>query len=122
MQALPAEAAMATALAPSGRNAMHQLTRPGQAQDELNFLKGCHSWKSPVGRSPALDRCGARLVLILLLMGRQVFSTMLGKKVSSDSGGNVTDPCEVKWIYVLRRRCYFNRRSALLLRNVDGLS
>lgn len=60
--------------------------------------------------------------LILLLMGRQVFSTVLGKKVSSDPNGNVTDPSEVKWIYVLRRRCYFNRRSALLFRNVDGLS
>lgn len=70
--------------APNGRNAMHQLTRPGQAQDELDFLKGCDSWKSPVGRSLALDHCGARLVLILLLMGRQVFSTVLGKKVSSD--------------------------------------
>lgn len=105
---------------PSGRNALHQLTHPGKAQDELDLLKRARFLE--VGRRLALDHCGARLVLILLLMGRQVFSTVLGKKVSSDPSGNVTDPCEVKWIYVLRRRCYFNRRTALLLRNVDGLS
>lgn len=104
----------------SGRNALHQLTRLGKAQDELDLLKRARFLE--VRWRLALDHCGARLVLILLLMGCQVFLRVLGKKVSSDPSGNVTDPCEVKWIYVLRRRCYFNRRSALLLRNVDGLS
>lgn len=71
----------------------------------------------PSGRRLALAaHCGARLVLILLLMGRHVFFNGLGKKVSSVPNGNVMDPCGVKltYTYVLRRRCYFNRRSAFV--------
>lgn len=82
-----------------GRNVTSPtLTLPGMSR---NFLYRRDSWKyGSNGRRLALaGHCRARLVLILLLMGRQVFSTVFGKKVSSDPSGNVTGSYEVKWIY-----------------------
>lgn len=88
------------------------------------FLKGRDSWKCPERSEAGARRPLWRAAIFDLIVNGtpSFFNGVLGKKVSSDPSGNVTDPCDVKWIYVLRRRCYFNRRSALLFRNVDGLS
>lgn len=66
-----------------GRSGM-RVRQLSHAQHELDLFKGRDSWnRISAGRRLALaGHCGARLVLILLLMGRQVFSTLLGKKVS----------------------------------------
>lgn len=89
------------------------------------FLKGRDSWKRILSGRLALSvHCGAAS-FDLIVNGTPSFFKVARKKGITgpqDPSGNVTDPCEVKWIYVLRRRYYFNRRSALLFRNVDGLS
>lgn len=53
-----------------------QVRQLSHAQDELDVFKGRDSWKYlSSGRRLALaGHCNVRLVLILLLMGRQVFS------------------------------------------------